>query len=68
MENNKLTNGQKELLKLINPVDARCVSCALRRIFNMALFSAGDLRDHQKDDLYILNRIIEISDEIENGS
>lgn len=58
----ELSESQKEVLNFLNPNDAKDIAVALRRVFNLALFANDDtLTSKQKDDLYYLEKIITLS-------
>jgi hypothetical protein len=69
-ENNrevKLSESQSELLKFINTVDAKDLAISFKNVFNMALFnSEDDITNKQKDDLYMLDKLITLTNKLAN--
>lgn len=60
-----LSEAQLELLKFINPTDAKDIAIALRKVFNMALFdNKCQISCEDKDNLFYLEKIISISEKI----
>lgn len=62
---NGLSEAQKELVMFINPVDAPDIAHSLKRVYTMALFNKKHkLTESQKDDLFYLEKIIRLTENI----
>lgn len=62
---NRLSEAQKELVTFINPVDAPDIANSLKRVYAIALFEKKHkLTESQKDDLFYLEKIITLTQNI----
>lgn len=59
------TNAQTELLNFMNPIDAKDIATCLTNVFFTAtLASDSPLTNSEKDDLYIVHKLIKLADKI----
>lgn len=61
----RTTNAQTELLNFMNPIDAKDIATCLTNVFFTAVLSSeAPITNSDKDDLYIVHRLITLADKI----
>lgn len=56
------SEAQTELLKFINPTDAKDIASSMNNVFKMALFGNDEsIAGKQKDDLFVIYKLISIT-------
>lgn len=59
------TNAQTELLNFMNPIDAKDIATCLTNVFFTAVLSSeAPITNSDKDDLYVVHKLIKLADSI----
>ncbi len=59
------SSPQTELLTFMNPTDAKDIACSLTNVFFTAVLSSeAPITNSDKDDLYVVHKLITLADKI----